>query len=62
MCKPANQLVAVMPDRGPVESESHFLFLCVSYDAEREYWLGKMTLPHDFHEFPLESKLELVLN
>ena len=47
---------------GPVESEAHFLFHCEKYKTERDIWLSKMTIPHDFLLFNLETKLKIVLN
>ena len=49
-------------DGDPVESEIHFLFQCVAYEAERVIWYGKMTLPNDFDNLSLEIKLSTVLN
>ena len=46
----------------PVESETHFLFHCVTYEAERGIWHEKMTLPNNFDNLPLETKLSTVLN
>ena len=32
----------------PVESESHFMFDCVTYDSERANYFSKMNLPDNF--------------
>ena len=53
---------AVTRSGNPVESETHFLFQCVAYEAERGIWYGKMTLPNDFDNLPLETKLSIVPN
>ena len=53
---------AVVRGGDPVESETHFLFHCVKYEAKRGIWHEKMTLPNNFDNLPLETKLSTVLN
>ena len=64
VCQSSDQLVnvGVDGDRGPVESEWHFLFSCVGYEAERGIWYGKMNLPENFIYLSTEQKLKIVLN
>ena len=61
------QLIAINPtnnptNEDPVESETHYLFDCSAYNAERDVWFSKMTLPPDFSILTIESKLKVVLN
>ena len=65
VCKAQNQLVDVAnPSNAaqPIESETHFLFYCGPYKAERDLWYSNMNLPADFDLLPVESKLQVVLN
>ena len=67
VCKNQNQLVDINPtnnptNEGPVESETHFLFSCKAYNAERDLWFSKMKLPPNFLELPITCKLKVVLN
>ena len=64
VCQQSDQLVnvGVDGDRDPVESEGHFLFFCVAYEAERGVWYGKMNLPENFVDLSIEHKLKIVLN
>ena len=64
MCQPTGQLVnvGVDDDRGSVETETHFLFICVAYEAERGIWYGNMNLPNDFSNLTTENKLKLIFN
>ena len=64
VCQQSDQLVnvGVDGDRGPVESEGHFLFICVAYEVERGVWYGKMNLPENFVDLSIEHKLKIVLN
>ena len=45
-----------------MESESHYLFSCSAYSAERDDWYSKMTLRNEFEEMTTANKLKLVLN
>ena len=45
-----------------VESEYHLVFICESYDVERQNWLSKLTLPNNFLNSPQQIKLSVVLN
>ena len=63
MCRAPDQLVDVNDvEFGPVETETHFLYECEAYSAERGIWFGKMILPGDFETLPVEIKLKTVLN
>ena len=63
MCRVPDHLVNIdCVDGGPVESETHFLFQCRAYSAERRVWFGGMTLPDNFENLPLDIKLKTVLN
>ena len=63
VCREPNQLVVFNAvDVGPVESETHFLFQCTAYGNERDIWYGKMTLPDNFENLPVEIKLKTVHN
>ena len=63
VCSVSDQLVNINTvELGPVESETHYLFQCEAYSAERAIWFGKMTLPDNFENLPTETKLKVVLN
>ena len=63
MCRGPDQLVDVNGvEFGPVETETHFLYECEAYSAERGIWFGKMILPGNFETLPVEIKLKTVLN
>ena len=59
VCQPTGQLVnvGVDGDRGSVETETHFLFSCVAYEAERGIWYDNMNLPNDFINLTLPTKI-----
>ena len=46
----------------PVENETHFLFQCCAYKAERRIWFSKMILPSNFNSLDCAQKLKIVLN
>ena len=63
MCRAPDQLVNIDGvEVGPVESETHFLYQCEAYGAARNVWFGKMNLPDNFKNLPVEIKLKTVLN
>ena len=46
VCRAPDQLVDVNGvEFGPVETETHFLYECEAYSAERGIWFGKIILP-----------------
>ena len=45
-----------------VECESHFLFHCKVYQAEREKWFNALTMPSNFQILSIAQKFQLVLN
>ena len=47
---------------GEIESEYYVLFKCQMYTNLREAWLSKIVKPDNFHHFPPQDKLKLVLN
>ena len=58
---PENQRVCYC-NSGDVESEAHVLFNCRMYHDLRDDWLGKLLIPNDFSNLPVNEKLKLVLN
>ena len=50
------------PESSFIESEYHFLFICKTYNTERQNWLCNITLPNNFINLPDQIKLSIVLN
>lgn len=61
VCK-SEQLIQVEPNQNPIENETHFLFSCSAYSAERNQWLSQMKLQENFQQLPEADKLKTVLN
>ena len=63
VCRVPDQLVNIDSAAvGPVECETHFLYQCEAYSAERRVWYGRMTLPDNFENLSIDIKLKTVLN
>ena len=62
VCKPKDQLIDIPGQETPIESETHFLFYCNAYSAEREQLLKKLTIPDNFYDLNDDEKLKATLN
>ena len=59
---PEQERTCLVCKNNVIECEPHFLFSCSAYSIERDEWYSKMTLPNNFEEMTIDSKLKLVLN
>ena len=64
ICKPKDQIIDIQGQgqETPIESETHFLFYCNAYNAEREQLLKKITIPDNFYDLNDDEKLKVTLN